>query len=217
MRNYMRSYMRSYRTSAMVGVGILCSVGLYIYIHKRNTINLVEDLEPPYENRYPLGLSIEEVQNNETEENRINGVVEEETPKGKVILKYSEDENAFQYWSDNTQDYKYLEVSARKYVILFDCKDKYINIFRELVKSIEKHNAAEKEKEKNSGRKDSVFATFKSYESSNGPAKLANENANIYKCMGKLNDWRAVCKNHVPNQDQEQKRKLSYLEYKQKY
>ena len=90
---------------------------------------------------------MEDVRNDETEENIRNGVVEEETPKGKVILKYCEEENAFHYWSEHTQDYKYLEVSARKYVILFDCKDKYVNMFRELVKSIHKHDAAKREKE----------------------------------------------------------------------
>ena len=202
------------RTAAIVGAGVLCSMGLYFYLWGADSgPTEVESLEPPYENMYPLGLSIDEVRNNETEENIRNGVVEEETPKGRVLLQYCENEKSFHYWSDYVQDYKYLEVSARKYAILFDCKDKYINIFRELVKSIEKHEAAEKEKEDKKKSKESVFATFKTYDSTGTP-KLANEDGNVYKWKGKLSDWCAASSTEAT--EPEDKRNVSYLEYKGK-
>ena len=203
------------RTAAILGAGVLCSVGLYFYLLGPGGVPEDTDAsEPPYENRYPLGLPVEEVRSNETEENIKKGIVEEETPKGKVLLQYCKEEDSFHYWSDYVQDYKYLEVSARKYVILFDCKDKYINIFRELVKSIEKHEAAEKDKEeKKEAGKASVFATFKSYEPTGTP-KLANEAANVYKWKGKLNDRVAV--SSVETTEPNNKRNVSYLEYKGK-
>ena len=207
--------MRNYRSVAMASAGILCSLGLYFYLWgPDSTQTKGEPPEPPYENLYPLGFSVEEVRNNETEGNIDRGIVEEETPKGRLILRYCETDNSFHYWSDKPQDYKYLEVSARKYVILFDCKDKYINMFRELVKSIEKHDAAEQEKENPSKKESSVFATYKTYEVS-GPPKLANEKANIYKWIGKLKDINVVPDKEVS--PDEGKRKLSYLEYKRKY
>jgi hypothetical protein len=207
--------MRNYQSMAMASAGILCSLGVYFYFWGTdNTPPQEEDTEPPYENLYPLGLSVEEVRNNETKENIDQDIVEEVTPKGKLILRYCDTDNCFLYWSNKPQDYKYLEVSARKYVILFDCKDKYINMFRELVKSIKKHDAAEQEKDNPSKKKSSVFATYKTYEVS-GPPKLANEKANIYKWIGKLKDFNVVLDNEVSRD--EGKRNLSYLEYKRKY
>jgi hypothetical protein len=202
------------RTAAVVGAGVLCSMGIYFYLWGANSDSIEVELPgPPYENMYPLGLPVDEVRNNETEENMKNGIVEEETPKGRVLLQYCEDENSFHYWSDYVQDYKYLEVSARKYVILFDCKDKYINIFRELVKSIEKHEADEQKKKNKEESKKSVFATFKTYDSTGTP-KLANEDGNIYKWKGKLNDRCAVSSTKTIESDN--KRNVSYLEYKGK-
>ena len=90
----------------------------------------------PYENLYPLGTPKDKI--NESVENLMYKRVEETTPEGKVILTYDEPSNTFFYWSEKTIKYKYLEVLSRKYVILFDCKENYINIFRELLKSLQK-------------------------------------------------------------------------------
>jgi hypothetical protein len=131
----------------------------------------------PYENLYPLGTPKEKII--ETVENLVYKRVEEITPDGKVILKYDEATTTFLYWSEKTIKYKYLEVAARKYVILFDCKDVYVNIFRELWKVLQK-----KEIEPVTG----PFAKFQSYNTVThklNNKKIVNERSNQYKYMGK--------------------------------
>jgi hypothetical protein len=55
-----------------------------------------------------------------------NSFVMEYTPLGNVIMKYSEEEEGYEYWSNKTIPYVYLEVVSRKYVKFFNCKSKYI-------------------------------------------------------------------------------------------
>ena len=53
-------------------------------------------------------------------------------------MKYNDDVERFEYWSDKSIRYKYLEVVSRKYVIIYDCKDKYVNMFKELLEAMDK-------------------------------------------------------------------------------
>jgi len=129
----------------------------------------------PYENLYPLGTLKEKI--HETDENILFKRVEETTPDGKVILSYNESSNSFLYWAEKTITYKYLEVLARKYVILYDCKEIYVNIFKELLKAMDTPEIVQQ----------GPFVSFKPYNtiSRNIHKKIANENANVYKYMGK--------------------------------
>jgi hypothetical protein len=126
---------------------------------------------------YPLGTPKEKI--TESVENLVYKRVEEQTPDGKVMLKYDESSNTFLYWAEKPITYKYLEVVARKYVILFDCKELYVNMFRELWKAFHR-----KDQEKVGG----PFAKFQSYNTLSHKVnnnKLVNEKANQYKYMGK--------------------------------
>jgi hypothetical protein len=89
----------------------------------------------PYENTYPLNstLPIEE-----TEENLKRRHVQEMTLEGLVTMTYDAPSASFFYWSEKKIAYKYLEVVARKFVLLYNCKEVYINMFRELLKTLPK-------------------------------------------------------------------------------
>jgi hypothetical protein len=152
----------------------------------------------PYENLYPLGTKKENI--DETIENLCHKRAEEETPNGNVIMTYDEPSNIFFYWSNNAIEYKYLEVVARKFVILYDCKDIYINMFRELLKSLNK--------QKDVPLREGPFVTLKSYNTISHKVsnkKLVNERSNQYKRIGKWGD--------VPVPLNEFKH-ISFLEYK---
>ena len=86
---------------------------------------------PKYEQLYGLGTPFL----SETPENRAARVVEEDTPAGKVRMRFRED--TFEYWAKASVPYRYLETVARKYVIVYDCRENYINIFRELLNSMD--------------------------------------------------------------------------------
>jgi hypothetical protein len=97
----------------------------------------------------------------------------------------------FEYWSDRAQHYKYLETVARKYVIVYDRRDQYINIFRELLKAREAMEAVPE--------RSSAYATFKK----NVPVRTSVVNAasNRYKWLGKYVETVAP-------------RGMSYIEFK---
>lgn len=132
----------------------------------------------PYEQFYPLDTDKESIE--ETLDHRMHKEVEEITPEGKVILSYDESSNTFLYWAHKPIAYKYLEVLARKYVILYDCKELYVNMFTELVKAMQPELKPVKQM-------DSPFAVFKSYNTVQRKLnkKIANESGNHYKHVGK--------------------------------
>ena len=124
--------------------------------------------EPPYEASYPLDTG----ELPETATNLEAKRVEDLTPNGRVVLRLWE--GVFEYWADKPVLYKYLEVVARKYVIVYDCRGEYVNMFRELLKASEAPKA--------SAAKPDVFATFRAMREKG----VVNEKANRYHWMGRL-------------------------------
>ena len=113
---------------------------------------------------------------NEKLDKLINNFVLDNTPLGNVIMTYNNKKEVFEYYSDNSIPYRFLETVARKYVTTYFCRPLYIDMEEELKESekklLEQENKEkiqkEKEKEdelnnKNVVVKKSVFAKFKSY------------------------------------------------------
>lgn len=94
----------------------------------------ITDLRPakpvPWEKKY-----IEEIQTLPTtwsEEDKSNKLatlgplsVVEYTPRGNVLMKYNVSDRCFDYYSDFTVPYNWLDVVARKYVWVFKCRPLY--------------------------------------------------------------------------------------------
>jgi len=145
----------------------------------------------PYEFKYPLTEMVEE-----TETNKQYKRVEEVTPEGHVYLTYDEPSNTFFYWSEKSMSYKYLDVVARKYVIVYNCKEVYVNLFKEIIKMTMKEKEEEKEKE-------GPYVTFKSYTPKKNYRPL-KEHVNQFKYLGKWKEPEPV----------KQYKSSSYLDYK---
>jgi hypothetical protein len=79
-------------------------------------------------------------------DNLKNCFVIEKTPLGNVAMIYNNKKQSFDYFSDNTIPYRYLEPVSRKYVLTFQCKTIYVDMEEEL-KDYER-KLEEKEKEK---------------------------------------------------------------------
>jgi len=148
-------------------------------------------LSYPYEFKYPLSTVVEE-----TEENKKYKRVEEMTPEGHVYMTYDEPSNTFFYWSEKAIAYKYLDVVARKFVIVYNCKEVYVNLFREIINSAMKEKVEEK-------AKDGPYATFKSYKPKRMYRPL-KEKVNQYKHVGKWKEPEPV----------KEYKSSSYLDYK---
>lgn len=105
----------------------------------------------------------------------------EHTPLGNVLMFYNHDKLAFEYYSDLTIPYRYLETVARKYVLMHNYRPLYIDMqdeLKEYEKKMEEKEAREKEENDklklsnpNTKTKD-VFAKFKSYNTDAGTGRV---------------------------------------------
>lgn len=134
-----------------------------------------------------------------------NTILIENTPLGNVVMYYDSSRETFIYYSDSTMPYRYLEVVARKYVVMNRCKKLYVDMEKELKEAQEKLEKKQKEeqalkeqveesKEKNE-KEGSVAAPAKK----NVFAKLKNYNRdNSLKTAGIPSDNKSVSKKVVP-------------------
>lgn len=183
--------------AAVFTTGVLGAAVVFVLFDVKTSLAEHDDRDIPYENYYLLGNTKEDIIKYEKQENIDKGIVEEETPDGKAVLKYNKDAVRFDYWSDKNIQYKYLEVLARKYVIIYECKDLYVNIFKELVKAWEIVEKNKKDLDVVDDKKDNVFVTLKNYKldkTDDKNSKIVNEKANVYKRIGTYQDFFTVKK-----------------------
>jgi hypothetical protein len=82
-------------------------------------------------------------------DNFIHNYVLETTPLGNVFMRYNNEKKSFEYFSNNTIPYRFLEVIGRKYVITYQCKPIFIDIEEELKRAEDKYDEEKvKEQEK---------------------------------------------------------------------
>ena len=158
----------------------------------------------------------------------MNAYVVEYTPLGNVCMRYNNDKKSFEYFSNNSIPYRYLESVARKYVTTYWCKPIFVNIEEEIKKAEEK-NKEEKEKEKE--KKDNprkMFAQLKSYKERNikniknkktqtqihevKEKQLVKENANRYTWEGRLTNFCPLKK--IDKKILDKKLAMTYAEFK---
>lgn len=101
-----------------------------------------------------------------------NSYVMDFTPLGNVVMRYDNDRGTFEYFSNNTIPYRYLEPVGRKYVMTYFCKPLFVDLEEELKRAEEKYdNEKEREKREIEERESrtkindpkQVFANLKSY------------------------------------------------------
>jgi hypothetical protein len=160
--------------------------------------------------------------------NFINNICIEKTPLGNVLMFYNNDKKAFQYYSDNSIPYKYLDVVARKYVILFKCRCIYIDMTDEL--KLYKPKAIESKAIESK----SIYAQFKNYNKSassyDKSAMVAPAKNNIVRnnntCVKKevylkdnsnhyINSGKIVNFNFLKTVKREPQRSITYKDFKQ--
>ena len=132
---------------------------------------------------------LEEIYNSESEEELKNKAREfiinkkldtyndnyilESTPLGNIYMRFNNDKKSFEYFSNNTIPYRYLEPVGRKYVMTYWCKPIFVDIEEELKKSEEKYQEEMKkieEEKKNTDPADALknkFSKLKSYNKEN--------------------------------------------------
>jgi len=152
----------------------------------------------------------------------LNSFVMEKTPLGNVIMYYNNKRGSFEYYSDNSIPYRYLETVSRKYVKTFNCVYLYVDMLNELNEFKKKEQQEEENKREkliensaaaaatDCNRKD-VFAKFKNYNKESGtgrvntavPPKNSVPNNNMRKKEEKVqlkqNANRFTCQGKISN------------------
>jgi hypothetical protein len=119
-------------------------------------------------------------------ENLKNCFIIEKTPLGNVAMYYNSKRGSFEYFSDNTIPYRFLEVIGRKYVVSFHCRPLYIIMEEELKKyeekleqqkkleqkKLEQQNEQNQQTNSTTVPKKNVFAKFKSYNKEAGSGRV---------------------------------------------
>jgi hypothetical protein len=166
-----------------------------------------------------------------------NNFVMEYTPVGNVLMYYNVVKECFDYYSDSTIPYRYLEVVSRKYVLINDCVSLYFDMEEELAqcelknkrekekeKEIEKEKETDridweeitKNKEEEKGLKDSkksVFAKFKSYNKEGGTGHVSTApppKNNISQVNVKTNNSENICLKERANRYSHQGKILNF-------
>lgn len=110
----------------------------------------------------------------------INNFIMEKTPSGNVIMYYNNKRESFEFYSDNTIPYRYLETVSRKYVKTFNCRYLYVDMDNELNESDRLRKEQNDKKclaknviqEEETNKKKDVFAKFKGYNKESGTGRV---------------------------------------------
>jgi hypothetical protein len=132
---------------------------------------IIEKYEDKYKNKL---VTLEKTETSIDRLNQLkNSFIIETTPYGNVLMFWDQNRLSFTYYSDKTMPYRFLEVVARKYVIMNQCKDIYYIMENEM-KTI---RMEPKKKTETSN----VFAKLKNYNQSSLHDIKSNvtENRNI--------------------------------------
>ena len=101
----------------------------------------------------------------------VNNYIIEMTPLGNVYMRYNNDKKSFEYFSNNTIPYRYLEPVGRKYVMTYFCKPLFIDIEEELKKAQQKKDEEKAKKEEEAKEKEELIAISGKGQSLNGKEK----------------------------------------------
>ena len=119
-----------------------------------------------------------------------NSFIIENTPQGNVLMFWNNKRSSFEYYSDFTIPYRYLEPVGRKYVKTFNCRPIFVDMEEELkiceerlkkekeekeLKEIEDKKRIEEAKINNTPiapEKKNVFAKFKTYNKEAGSGRV---------------------------------------------
>ena len=152
----------------------------------------------------------------------VNNFIMEKTPSGNVIMYYNNKRGSFEFYSDNTIPYRYLETVSRKYVKTFNCRYLYVDMDNQLNES-DRLRKEQNDKKclalenvtvvQETNKKKDVFAKFKGYNKESGTGRVntavAPKNSvpnNVKKMLAeddairlKMNANRYTCEGKVSN------------------
>ena len=173
--------------------------------------------------------------NNDYEKKWRTRVLIENTPRGNVIMFYDLYKRAFSYYCDQAvMPYDIMNAVAMKYVMVFNCRDLFIDSAVLPPSSQSSENKTEPANEKQEDTKtktvkldNKAFAKFKTYNNATKKVGILAKDDKTINCflhLGGTRNWSPITKKTKPNPingfksdmmpGDNKMKKLSYLDYK---
>lgn len=149
----------------------------------------------------------------------VNSYVLESTPLGNVYMRYNNFKKSFEYFSNSSMPYRYLEPIGRKYVTTFWCKPIFVDIDEEL-KRLEEDDKNGVIKKQVVPIKPTIARPMKNRNTPDGKLNIDNsnkkmlvkDNANRYTWEGRLSGFCPLKK--IPKAVTDKKLGMSYSDFK---
>jgi hypothetical protein len=167
---------------------------------------------------------------NEYEKTWKKRILIENTPRGNVFMFYDLYKRAFSYYCDQAvMPYEIMNAVAMKYVIMYRCRDFFIDsavlpTSSLKLTTIDSTNKKREDEKTYTMKSDKAFAKFKSYNNSTNKAGISAKDDKTINCflhLGGTRNWSPIIKKTKPNPINGFKTdmipsntKLSYLDYK---
>jgi hypothetical protein len=104
---------------------------------KNKLLKQITELETMTITEEEIGVKARDIIINNKLDKFIDNYILEYTPLGNIYMRYNNDKKSFEYFSNNSIPYRYLEPVGRKYVMTYWCKPIFVDIEEELKKAEE--------------------------------------------------------------------------------
>ena len=105
--------------------------------HKNKLLKQITELEEMTITEEEISVKSRDIIINNKLDKFIDNYILEYTPLGNIYMRYNNDKKSFEYFSNNSIPYRYLEPVGRKYVMTYWCKPIFVDIEEELKKAEE--------------------------------------------------------------------------------
>jgi hypothetical protein len=201
------------KIAGMVGIILFLSfINAFVYNFYSKTANKI-----PKVTSDPIDIYINkitkryEIHSKEESEEQINDEVEkqivneknymfEHTPLGYVIMKYNNEINSFEYYSNRSLPYRLLEALSKKFVMLFGCKTLYKHMKHKVKKIETQHKTQHKS-----------YAKLKPIQK-----EKIEKTMNTYHFKGKTNEFNFLQSRKIDNVKKDNQIEFSYSDFKRK-
>jgi hypothetical protein len=117
---------------------------------KNNLLKQISELESMTITEEEIIVNARDIIINNKLDKFIDNYILEYTPLGNIYMRYNNDKKSFEYFSNNSIPYRYLEPVGRKYVMTYWCKPIFVNIEEELKKAEDIYDKKKEEQLKKS-------------------------------------------------------------------
>ena len=142
--------------------------------HKNKLLKQISELESMTITEEEISVNARDIIINNKLDKFIDNYILEYTPLGNIYMRYNNDKKSFEYFSNNSIPYRYLEPVGRKYVMTYWCKPIFVDIEEELKKAEEIYDKKVEEDLK----KVEMNKVLKSFNPKNVFVKLKDYNKN---------------------------------------